>query len=146
VRAPDQSRWDPGSVSAQTLDERYGARSPQRRRLVVGVSVVVAVAFLGWLAWVIYEQTTPQVTSDLETWSIKDEHEATAVMVVHLHDSGVKASCTLRAYAEDHTVVGELSFTPKPTTARQTVSIRTERKATSVEPVGCTAPGQERPR
>jgi hypothetical protein len=59
----------------------------------------------------------------------------------------VQASCTLRAYAEDHTTVGELTFSPEPGSgSRQVETIRTERRATSVESVGCTAPGQDHPR
>ena len=43
--------------------------------------------------------------------------------------------------------VGELSFTPEYG-AHQPVerTVRTERRATSVELVGCTAPGERRPR
>ena len=48
------------------------------------------------------------------------------------------ASCLLRAIAEDHTTVGEVAF--EPVDGRNEVSVRTERRATSVELVGCTAP------
>jgi hypothetical protein len=134
-------------VSAQeTLAERYGARRGPSRRLLAIAATVLSVAFLGWLAWVIADQTTPEVTSELETFSVADDHEVTAVLLVKLANSDVKAQCTLRAYAEDHTTVGEWSFVPDPSTRRQTVDIRTERRATSVEKVGCTAPGQDRPR
>jgi hypothetical protein len=135
-------------VSAQdTLRERYGAPAPWRRRALIGASVFVALVFLGWLAWTVYEHSTPKVTSELETFSIEDDHTATAVLVVTLDSADVEASCTLRAYAEDHTTVGELTFTPDPGKGRRQVeTIRTERRATSVENIGCTAPGQDRPR
>jgi len=135
-------------VSGQdTLARRYGAPAPWRRRAVVVGSVGLAVVFLVWLAWSVYEHSTPQVTSELETYSIEDEHTVTAVLVVSLDSADVKASCTLRAYAEDHTTVGELTFTPDPSKGRrQLETIRTERRATSVEKIGCTAPGQDRPR
>jgi hypothetical protein len=135
-------------VSAQdTLRERYGAPAPWRRRaLLAGVVVLVAV-FLGWLAWAAYEHATPKVTSELEGFTIVDDHTVTAVLIVTLDDADVQASCTLRAYAADHTTVGELTFTPDPSKgARQVETIRTERKATSVEKIGCTAPGQDGPR
>ena len=110
-------------------------------------SVALALVFLTWLAWSVYEHATPQVTSELETFSIDDDHTVTAVLVVSLDSADVKASCTLRAYAEDHTTVGELTFTPDPSKGRRQVqTIRTERRATSVEKIGCTAPGQDRPR
>jgi hypothetical protein len=135
-------------VSAQdTLRERYGAPAPWRRRAVLGASVLVATVFLGWLAWTVYEHSTPTVTSELESFSIKDDHSVTAVLVVSLDSADVRASCTLRAYSADHTTVGELTFTPDPGQGRRQVeTIRTERRATSVESLGCTAPGQDRPR
>jgi hypothetical protein len=139
-------------VSAQDtpvdrMAERYGAPAPWRRRALITASVALAVVFLAWLAWAVYEHATPQVTSELETFSIEDDHAVTAVLVVSLDNADVKASCTLRAYAEDHSTVGELTFTPDPSKGRRQVeTIRTERRATSVEKVGCTAPGQDQPR
>jgi hypothetical protein len=135
-------------VTAQdTLRERYGAPAPWRRRVVIAAVLVVAALFLGWLAWALYAHATPKVTSELERFSVVDDHTVTAVLVVTLDSPDVKASCTLRAYAADHTTVGELTFTPDPSTGqRQVETIRTERRATSVEKVGCTAPGQDRPR
>jgi hypothetical protein len=138
-------------VSAQDtpddLGDRYGATAPWRRRATIIASVALAAVFLAWLAWAVYEHSTPQVTSQLETYSIVDDHTATAVVVVSLDSADVKASCTVRAYAEDHTNVGELTFTPDAAKGRRQVeTIRTERRATSVESVGCTAPGQDRPR
>ncbi|WP_028644949.1 DUF4307 domain-containing protein [Nocardioides sp. URHA0020] len=126
------------------LADRYGAPAPWRRRAVIAVSVVVVAAFLGWLGWTIWDQSTPQVRSDLVGYDVVDEHESTATVDVRLADSGVVASCTLRAFAEDHTVVGELVFVPRDGESDQ--SVRTERRATSVELLGCTAPGQNRPR
>ncbi len=130
-----------------TLAQRYGAPAPWRRRALVIASVALAVGFVAWLAWTVYEHATPQVTSELEQFSVEDDHTVTAVLVVSLDSADVKASCTLRAYAEDHTTVGELTFTPDPSEGRRQVqTIRTERRATSVEKIGCTAPGQDRPR
>ncbi len=54
-----------------------------------------------------------------------------------------EATCRLRAFAEDHTTVGELAFTPDPDAGRrQVVEVRTERRATALESLGCTADGQ----
>jgi hypothetical protein len=135
-------------VSAQdTLRERYGAPARWRHRAVLAGAVVLAAVFLGWLGWAVYEHSTPEVTSELESFTVVDDHTVTAVLVVTLGDADVEASCTLRAYAVDHTTVGELTFTPDPTDGRRQVeTIRTERRATSVESIGCTAPGQDRPR
>lgn len=132
--------------TVDTLATRYGTPSRGRRGLVVAAAVLVALAFAAWVAWTVYDGSTPEVTSALESFEIVDDHTATAVVVVSLDDD-VRASCTLRAYAEDHATVGELTFTPEPGQgSRQRQTIRTERRATSVESLGCTAPGQNRPR
>jgi len=132
-------------VSAQTdLSDRYGAPAPWRRAVLLGLSVAVAGAFLGWLGWTIWAQSTPKVESELVTWDVDDEHQATAMVSIQLGDD-VEATCLLRAYAEDHSVVGELSFTPDDSGLTEQ-TVRTERRATSVELIGCTADGQSRPR
>ena len=112
--------------------------------MTVGVCVVLVAAFLGWLGWTIWDQSTPQVRSEIVGYKVVDEHLSTAPVEVRLADDDVVASCTLRAYAEDHTVVGEWVFTPVDGQSKQ--DVRTERLATSVELLGCTAPGQSRPR
>ena len=134
-------------TSQDSLSDRYGAPAPWRRRVVVAASTALALVFLGWLGWVVWEQVTPEVESSMVGFRVVDEHTATARVNVRLSDEGVRASCVLRAYAEDHTVVGERAFTPSYG-ARQplTVDVRTERRATSVELLGCTAPGEGRPR
>jgi len=127
------------------LGDRYGVASAGRGRVVLGIAVVVAAAFLGWLGWTIWAQVTPEVESELVSFDVVDEHSATARVQVRLGDEDVEASCRLRAYAEDKVVVGELVFTPAGSgTSEQ--EVRTEREATSVELMGCTAPGQNRPR
>jgi hypothetical protein len=103
----------------------------------------VVLVFLGWVGWAVWWHSTPEVTSRLVGWEVVDEHGAQATLDVTL-DDGVEARCLLRAVSEDHTPVGELSFVPEP--GRNVVEIRTERRATSVESVGCTADDQERPR
>jgi hypothetical protein len=133
-----------------SLSERYGAPSPVARRALVTGVVVVAAAFLGWLAWTALWHGDPEVTSDLVTFTVDGEHQVTARVDVRLDDEGVVASCVLRAVAEDHTVVGELQFEVRASDLEDgTVlerQIRTERRATSVDPVGCTTADQQRPR
>lgn len=125
------------------LADRYGAPSRWRRPVTVGVAVALAVVSLSWLGWVAWFHSTPDVTSDLVSFDVTSDHETLARLDVELGD-GVEASCRLRAFAEDHTTVGELAFTPVAGTNE--VVIRTERRATTVEKLGCTAPGQPRPR
>lgn len=133
-------------TSQDTLAERYGAPSPWRRTaLLAGAGVVVA-AFLVWLGWVTLGAAQPAVDSDLVAFEI-DDHAVTAVVDIEFADDSVVATCLLRAFAEDHTVVGELSWTPDPAAGgRFEETVRTERRATAVESVGCTTEDQSRPR
>ncbi len=133
-----------------SLTERYGAPSPLARRVLLAVVTVVAAAFLGWLAWVALAEGDPDVTSELVTWDVRNEHAVDTRVDVRLRTDDIVASCLLRAYAEDHTVVGELAFEVTPADVAEGSElarvIRTERLATSVESVGCTTPDQPRPR
>ena len=131
-------------TAAPDLAGRYGTPAPWRRRAVLVGCAVVAAAFLGWLGWTIWEQSTPDVRSEIVGYDVVDQHTATAVVEVRLRADDVVATCRLRAYAEDHSVVGEKTFTPGD--GRNEVDVRTERKATSVELLGCTTPDQRRAR
>ena len=134
-------------TSQDALDQRYGVPSRRRRRLVVVGCVVVAGVFLGWLGWTAFVHSTPDVESGLVSFVTVDEHTATAVISISRRDADVEATCLVRAFAEDHSVVGELSWTPDGAAQeRNEVTIRTERVATSVELVGCTTEDQSRPR
>ncbi len=133
-----------GRVSASPdLADRYGVARPGRRRLLLLVVGVVVAAFLGWLAWAVWAQATPAVDSEFEGFVVVDDGTTEAYVGVALRE-GVDARCVVRALAEDHSVVGEVTFTP--TDGRNEVLIRTERRATSADLVGCTAEGQPRPR
>ena len=85
-------------------------------------------------------------TSQLTAWQIVDEHQVVANITVGRESQFTEASCRLRAIAEDHTVVGEVTVpvTDGPEQQSLRVEIRTERRATSVENVGCTTPDQPR--
>lgn len=135
-------------MSSQVVpSDRYGAPAPWRRRALIATSVVVLLAFGGWLAWATVSNATPDVESQLIGFDTVDEHTSTAVVRVEFGSDDVVATCKLRAYAEDHTVVGELSFTATPDQGtRYGETVRTERLATAVELVGCTTPDQARPR
>lgn len=125
------------------LADRYGAPSRSRRPATIALAVVLAVIGLTWLAWTAWFHSTPDVSSELISFEVTDDHATSATLQVELQD-GITASCRVRAYAEDHTSVGEVAFTPFD--GNNEVVVRTERRATSVEKIGCTAPGQPRPR
>jgi hypothetical protein len=126
-----------------TLDDRYGAPARWRRPVAIALTALVAGVALVWLGWVAWFHGTPAVESELIGFEVGGDHQVTARLQVTLEDD-VEATCRLRAYADDHTTVGELAFTP--TDGLNEVVVRTERRATTVEKLGCTAPGQNRPR
>ena len=133
--------------SQDTLADRYGAPAPWRRRVLVAASVALGLAFLGWLAWTAYAHSTPAVDSELVTYSIDDEHEVTARVAVEPRGRGRAGHLPAAGVRRGPPVVGELSFTPAYGADQPLEeTVRTERRATSVELVGCTAPGQPRPR
>ncbi len=132
----------PDSVPTD-LAHRYGAKALWRRRVSLAVVAVIAVVFLVWVAWVAWFHSTPAAKSSLVGFEITSDRTAEAHVQVQLDDDAA-ASCRLRAFAEDHTTVGEVSFAPTP--GRNDVVVRTERRATSVELIGCTTADQQRPR
>lgn len=125
------------------LAQRYGAPAPWRRPVLIAAVAALAVVFVVWVAWVAWVHGTPAVESDLIGYEVQSDSSAVAQVDVQVEE-GVKASCRVRAVAEDHTTVGEVAFTPEQ--GRNDVVVRTERRATSVELIGCTTPDQDRPR
>lgn len=122
------------------ITQRYAAQPSVWPKVFLSVGLVVPFLLAGWLAWAVYVHSTPDVTSNLTTWKVVDDHTVTATLEVDLRSDATNPRCLLRAYAEDHTVVGDAPFVP--TNGRNDVTIRTERRATSVEKIGCTTDGQ----
>ena len=135
-------------VRTDPIAGRYGGQTPRRRRAVILTSGVVGVLALAWLAWAGWSQSTPDVESNLQSFSVVDSHSVEATVVVDIRSDGVTANCLVRAVGTDHSVVGERNFevTGDSGASRHDVAVRTERRATSVELIGCTSPDQSRPR
>ena len=133
-------------TSQEDLARRYGAPAPWRRYLVGAVVGLACLVFTVWLGWTIWGHTTPRVTSEIQGWTVHDAHTVEVTLLVDLAEPDVEATCRLRAYAEDHVTVGELRFQPGAERRTHVVEMRTQREATAVESLGCTAPGQTRPR
>jgi len=128
----------------QALTERYGAPPTWRRPLIITGVVVLAVVGLGWLAWAAFVQSTPKVESQLRSFDVVDAHRVAATVDVTVHDASSHPRCTVQALASDHSIVGELVFTPHDGVNQ--VTLRTERAASAVDVPGCIADGQDRPR
>ena len=135
-------------TSPSPVGDRYGRPRTAPRRGVVLVSGVVGLVALAWLTWAAWAQATPQVQSRVVTYDVVDVHRADARVTVELTDPSVRASCLVRAIGEDRSVVGEQSFAVTGVEGRKgyRLEVRTERRATAVEMVGCTTPDQSRPR
>ena len=122
------------------IAQRYTSQPSVWPKVFLAVGVVLSFVLAGWLAWAVYVHSTPEVTSELPRWKVVDDHTVTATLQVDLRSGSTDPRCLLRAYAEDHTVVGDASFVPRNGT--NDVTIRTERRATSVEKIGCTTAAQ----
>jgi hypothetical protein len=139
AKAPKPAR--PAARTSAPTAASYGRPGGGKAFLVVGG--LIAAVFLVWLAWATWFQANPEVNSQLTGFEINGEHLAVAHIDVKL-DPGVTADCVVKAIASDHSVVGEVHFSPVD--GANTVNVRTERAATAVDLVGCTAAGQVRPR
>lgn len=119
---------------------RYSAKPAWWSKIFIAIFGAVFVALAVWLVWVIAMKSNPSVSSTMATWKVEDQHSVTVTINVKLDEGAKNPRCVLSAYAEDHFTVGESSFVPS--NGMNTVVIRTEREATSVEAIGCTADGQ----
>jgi hypothetical protein len=130
------------------LAERY--RGPSRASRVVALVVIVALVAsgIGVLGWSVFSYGTPEVTSKLTRYEVLDEHTAVADFTVTRTSAFTEARCTLTAVAADHGVVGEVvvPVVDGPEEQALRVEVRTERRATTVDLLGCTTPDQARPR
>lgn len=125
------------------LDDRYGRTRTWRTRLLLTAVAVVVLLFGGWVAWAVWFHSTPAVTSELVSFDVRDEHTVAVRLDVTLRDAE-QPSCRVVAMAADKVSVGAWAFTPVE--GANHIEIRTERRATAVEAVGCTAVGQPQPR
>jgi hypothetical protein len=130
------------------LEQRY--RGPSRAYRVVALVLVAALGLtsVGLLGWTVFFHSNPQVQSGLAGFAFNGEHEATADIAVNRESTTTEVFCKLQAIAADHSVVGELTHPvvdgPREQVLR--VTIRTERRATSIDLVGCTTAEDPRPR
>lgn len=131
--------------STDTLAGRYGAPSRGGRLAVIVLAVAVSVTFLGWLLWAMLYQADPAVSSREIGHQVIDDHNATIEVQIQYGDGPVAAECDLRAISHDKAVVGELTFEPDPADGpTYDIAIKTHRRATTVEWIGCRTEGQPR--
>ena len=129
-------------MSNDLMAQRYGT---QKRGVRVGGVVIGAGAVIGTLVavlfgaimwWVIVNNSSPDTQIKVITFKVLDEHEVTTdVNVVIADDVTGAVTCTVAAGAVDGANVGETTF--KPIQGRQSITIRTDREATTVDDKGC---------
>ena len=129
--------------ASDRIAQRYGGRNAWSRNVLIGGLAIVVVALAGWFVWAVWLHSHPKVGSSMESWELNGPNAVTVTVDVHIYDAAAHPTCTVLAYAEDHSTVGEHSFTP--ISGRQTITLRTERPATSVDWQGCIAQGQKDP-
>ncbi|HWU21526.1 MAG TPA: DUF4307 domain-containing protein [Nocardioides sp.] len=136
------------SSTPDSLAQRYGRPSGTSRLIVAVVVGLIVIALVAWLVWAISGNSDPAVSSQ-EGPKGHGTHEAWIEYQVMYGDGPVDATCTARALASDGEEVGRTTVTP-PRDPRSgqlyRITFKTTREAASVEWLGCTAPGQPRPR
>lgn len=123
----------------QTLQERYGVRTPVSRRLTVSLVAFVAAVALGWLGWAAWSQATPDVRAAMRSFDVVSSHEVGVVIDVH-RESGDSVRCDVSALADDHSTVGEQAVVVpagERGDLRITVTLRTSRRATTATVDNC---------
>lgn len=122
------------------LADRYGAPKRARRMLLLVLIAVFAIAGLGWTAWAAWFHGNEPIQSDVTAYQVVDEHHIKARVRVHLRDADVTGTCLLRATAADHSIVGERDVSAQALAGKpHWVTVRTEREATTVEFIRCSA-------
>lgn len=122
------------------MDERYGVRTPNQRRLTLVAVAALALALLTWLGWAAWSHSRPDVKGQVNSYEVVSPHEVTVVLDVHRRSSAA-VTCTVQAQAEDHVVVGEDEVeipAGDPGDVQASASLRTDREATTATVTRCT--------
>ena len=133
---------------ASVPTQRYGAPQPWVRWLTILTVLALSLSAAGWLLWAALYQSTPQVASQLISFTVADRHRVDVVVQVD-RSAAVPATCRVTAQGIDHAVVGQLVFVvPAGASSSVTVSrsIKTERPAAAAVLDGCTTSAQPQPR
>lgn len=104
------------------------------------VSSLVAALFLGWLAWVIVDQSDPAARVEVSAYEVLDDQSVRIRIQAKFRDDQVQGSCTFGTTAESHSPAGDttLSFDEIRAAGNSWVVIRTLERATTVEKKSCT--------
>ncbi|MFL6059667.1 MAG: DUF4307 domain-containing protein [Marmoricola sp.] len=125
---------------SEVMQERYGVKSPRRRTTIVVATTVLAVVFLGWLAWAAWLQSDPAIDAAVSAYRVVDDHTVQVKIQMRLRNDHIEGTCDVGATARDHSPVGDQTFTVAQITAAKGdwLSITTLDRATTVELISCT--------
>ena len=131
--------------SPDALAQRYGAPPRGRRLALAALATTIVVAALGWLLWTLLFHANPDIASEELGHEIVDDHLATVEVRIEMGDDVADPECAMRAISHDKAVVGDVSYVPDLSDGPvHEIEVRTERRATTVEWIGCRAEGQPR--
>ncbi|MBM9459539.1 DUF4307 domain-containing protein [Nocardioides sp. zg-536] len=129
--------------TTDTLAQRYGAPSGRTRLVALTLAAVLGAALVAWMVWAWVLHSDASVASQEVAFEIHDDHSATMTVDIELRDDDVAATCKLRAISHDKAIVGQVTYQPDPAQGRRhVIDVKTERRATTVEWLGCNAPDQ----
>lgn len=134
-------------MSTPLLRQRYGLPDPRRRRAVVGLVTVLALAGVAWLVWAAYANARGSeiVGSAVGLRVLDDRHTELDIDV--RAPAGSVVVCTGAAYDADGAVVGTSTVTRSVTSVstRVTMAIGSVTRASSAKVVGCRRPAAAEP-
>ncbi|MGK5629084.1 DUF4307 domain-containing protein [Streptomyces sp. URMC 123] len=133
------------TATREALPEgRYGrsadARADHKLKII---GAVLGVGLLGLVAWSGYAYVSEQqVSAELIKFEIVSDQAVQAHLEIH-KDAGVSGVCKLRSLDEDKAVVGlaDFRFEERESRVDKVVTVRTTRRATTVQVLGCEAAG-----
>ena len=122
------------------LQQRYGTTSKARRTTLILVSSVVAALFLGFLVWVIVDQSDPAARVEIAAYEVVDDHQVRIRIQAKFRDDHVQGSCLFGTTAESHSPAGDtnLTFDEIRAAGGDWITIKTLERATTVEKKSCT--------
>ena len=86
-------------------EERYGATKATRWP---AVALVIAILGIGWLMWSALYHSNPPLRSQLVSFTITNDREATVRYFIERSDSQQVVVCTLIARDYDKNIVGQI--------------------------------------
>lgn len=100
---------------------------------------MLAVLFLGWLAWVIAFRADPAIQAEVAAYDVVDAQNVRVRIETRIRDD-VDGTCVFKATARDHTPVGDVTLTLDELREADGgwITMKTYARATSVEAAGCT--------